>query len=258
MSAPRIVLVTGGTRGIGAAIASAFLAEGDEVTICGRREPEAPPSAGDRTAEFLQADVRDPAGAVGVVEAVLARHGRIDVVVNNAGGTAPGPAAEMSAASATAVVTLNLLAPFFVAQRANAAMQEQDGGGVIVNVGSSAEGRPAPGTAVYAAAKSGLHGLTRALALEWAPRVRVVQVTPGPVDTEGSARHYGGEAAFAAASGAIGMGRFARPEDVADACVLLASPRASYVSGAELWVDGGGETPGWLKAIEALPPAEED
>ncbi len=253
MSAPRIVLVTGGTRGIGAAIARAFLAEGDEVVVCGRRAPEETPGAGGRAAEYLAADVREPDGAVGVVEAVLERHGRLDVVVNNAGGTAPGPAAEMSAAAAAAVVHLNLLAPFYVAQRANAAMQEQATGGVIVNIGSSAERRPAPGTAVYAAAKSGLHGLTRALALEWAPKVRVVQVTPGPVETEGSARHYGGEDAFAAASGAIAMGRFARPEDVAAACVLIASPRATYVSGAELHVDGGGETPGWLKAIEALP-----
>jgi NAD(P)-dependent dehydrogenase (short-subunit alcohol dehydrogenase family) len=252
MSAPRIVLVTGGTRGIGAAIAAAFLAEGDAVVVCGRREPESLPSAGGRTAEFLAADVREPDGAVGVVEAVLDLHGRLDVLVNNAGGTRPGPAAEMSADSAAAVVNLNLLAPFYVSQRANAAMQEQDAGGVIVNIGSTAERRPAPGTAVYAAAKSGLHGLTRALALEWAPKVRVVQVTPGPVETDGSARHYGGDAAFAAASGAIAMGRFARPEDVADACVLVASPRAAYVSGAELHVDGGGETPGWLKAIQSL------
>jgi NAD(P)-dependent dehydrogenase (short-subunit alcohol dehydrogenase family) len=256
MSEPRVVLVTGGTRGIGAAIATAFLAEGDEVVVCGRRAPEEPPSAGGRAAEFLAADVREPEGAVGVVEAVLERHGRLDVLVNNAGGTAPGPAAEMSAAAAAAVVNLNLLAPFYVAQRANAAMQEQAAGGVIVNIGSSAERRPAPGTAVYAAAKSGLHGLTRALALEWAPKVRVVQVTPGPVETEGSARHYGGDAAFAAASGAIAMGRFARPEDVASACVLVASPRAAYISGAELHVDGGGETPGWLKAIEALDEAD--
>lgn len=252
MSAPRVVLVTGGTRGIGAAIATAFLAEGDAVVVCGRHAPEGLAGAGGRRAQFVAADVRDPEAAAGAVEAVLDLHGRIDVLVNNAGGTAPGPAAAMSAASAAAVVNLNLLAPFYVAQRANAAMQEQEAGGVIVNIGSTAELRPAPGNALYAAAKSGLHGLTRALALEWAPKVRVVQVTPGPVETEGSARHYGGDAAFAAASAAIAMGRFARPEDVADACVLVASPRAAYVSGAELHVDGGGETPGWLKAIQSL------
>ncbi|HXF31546.1 MAG TPA: SDR family oxidoreductase [Solirubrobacterales bacterium] len=253
MSEPRIVLVTGGSRGIGAAIATAFLAEGDTVVVCGRREPDQPPSAAGRTVEFVQADVRDASSAVATIETVLERHGRLDLLVNNAGGTPPGPAAEMSADSATAVVTLNLLAPFFLAQRANAAMQEQPDGGTIINIGSTAERRPAPGTALYAAAKSGLHGLTRALALEWAPKVRVVQVSPGPVETAGSARHYGGEAAFAASSAQIGMGRFARPEDVAGACVLLADPRARYVSGAELFVDGAGEIPGWLTAIEALP-----
>ena len=185
-------------------------------------------------------------------EAVLASHGRIDLLINNAGGTAPGPAAAMSASSAAAVVNLNLLAPFLVAQRANAAMQEQEGGGAIINIGSTSERRPAPGTALYAAAKAGLHGLTRALALEWGPKVRVNQVTPGPVETPGSARHYGGEEGLAAAAAAIALGRMATPEDVADACVLLASPRAAYISGADLHVDGGGETPGWLVAIEAL------
>ncbi|HEY2478643.1 MAG TPA: SDR family oxidoreductase [Solirubrobacterales bacterium] len=252
MSEPRVVLVTGGTRGIGAAIATAFLEEGDDVVVCGRRAPEEPPSAGGRTAEFVAADLREAEAAVAAVESVLGSRGRLDVLVNNAGGTAPGPAAEMSARSAAAVVNLNLLAPFFVAQRANAAMQEQEDGGTIVNIGSTAERRPAPGTALYAAAKAGLHGLTRALALEWGPKVRVNQVTPGPVETAGSARHYGDDAGLAAASSAIAMGRMARPEDVADACVLLASPRARYVSGAELHVDGGGETPGWLTAIQAL------
>jgi NAD(P)-dependent dehydrogenase (short-subunit alcohol dehydrogenase family) len=256
VSAPRIVLVTGGTRGIGAAIAAAFLAEGDTVVVCGRREPEDLPGADGRVAEYIQADVRDADSAVAAVEAVLGRHGRIDLLVNNAGGGPPGPAAEMSTGSATAVVNLNLLAPFLLAQRANAAMQGQDEGGTIINIGSSAERRPAPGTALYAAAKAGLHGLTRALALEWGPKVRVNQVTPGPVETPGSARHYGGEEAFAAASAQIGMGRFARPEDVAAACVLLASPTARYISGAELFVDGAGETPGWLTAIESLPRDE--
>jgi NAD(P)-dependent dehydrogenase (short-subunit alcohol dehydrogenase family) len=252
MSESRVVLVTGGTRGIGAAIATAFLAEGDEVVVCGRRAPEQPPSAGGRAAEFVEADLREPEAAVAAVEATLSRHGRLDVLVNNAGGSTPGPAATMPSRSAANVVALNLLAPFFVAQRANAAMQEQEAGGAIVNIGSSSEARPAPGTALYAAAKSGLLGLTRALAVEWGPKVRVNQVTPGPVETPGSARHYGGEEAFAAAAATIPAGRFAYPEDVAAACILLASPRAHYVSGTELRVDGGGEVPGWLVAIRSL------
>ncbi len=253
MSAPRVVLVTGGTRGIGAAIANGFLAAGDTVVVCGRREPEELPSAAGRSAEYVAADLREAEGAVAAVESVIDAHGRIDLLVNNAGGSTPGPAATLPARSAAAVVDLNLLGPFYASQRANAAMQEQDEGGAIINIGSSSEARPAPGTALYAAAKSGLLGLTRALAVEWGPKVRVNQVTPGPVETPGSARHYGGEEALAAAGSVIPLGRMATPEDVAAACLLLASDQARYLSGAELRVDGGGEKPGWLVAIESLP-----
>jgi NAD(P)-dependent dehydrogenase (short-subunit alcohol dehydrogenase family) len=249
MSDPRVVLVTGGTRGIGAAIAADFLTAGDAVLVCGRREPEKLPRAADAVAEFLAGDVRDPEGAAGLVEEVLDRHGRIDVLVNNAGGTAPGAAAEMSSRSAAAVVDLNLMAPFFVAQRANAAMQEQPAGGTIVNIGSVGALRPAPVTALYAAAKGGLEVLTRALALEWGPKVRVNLVTPGLVETEGSARHYGGEAGLEAVRAALPGGRMARPADIAAACVALAAPGLEFVSGAELRVDGGGEVPGWLVAM---------
>jgi NAD(P)-dependent dehydrogenase (short-subunit alcohol dehydrogenase family) len=158
----------------------------------------------------------------------------------------------MRAPSAAAVVNLNLLSPFYVAQRANAVMQEQELGGLVLNIGSVAELRPAPGIALYAAAKAGLATLTRALALEWGPKVRVNIVTPGLVQTDGSARHYGGAAALAAAAATIPSGRMAIPEDVASSCLLLASPLAAHVSGAELRVDGGGELPGWLVAVRAI------
>ncbi|MEZ5077606.1 MAG: SDR family oxidoreductase [Solirubrobacterales bacterium] len=249
MSESRVVLVTGGTRGIGAAVAAAFLAAGDTVVVCARRPPEQRPRHREREASFLAADLRDAEGAAALVDAVLERHGRLDVLVNNAGGTASAPAAELLPGRAAAVVDLNLLAPFYVAQRANRAMQGQLEGGTIVNVGSVAAARPAPGTAMYAAAKAGLEALTRALAVEWGPKVRVNLVTPGPVETEGSARHYGGEQGIEAVRATIPAGRMARPEDVARACVLIASPEAGFVSGAELRVDGGGEVPGWLVAL---------
>ncbi len=255
MRGGRVVLVTGGTRGIGAAIASAFLDEGDTVVVCGRSAPERPPRGAAGSASFVAADVRDPEAASGLVEAVLDAHGRLDVLVNNAGGTAAVPAAEISDRSAAAVVDLNLLAPFHLARRANAAMQAQPGGGAIVNVGSVGAMRPAPGTVLYAAAKAGLEVLTRGLALEWGPKVRVNQVTPGLVETEGSARHYGGEAGLRAVRETIPAGRMARPGDIAAACVLLADPAAAFVSGAELRVDGGGEVPGWLVALRAATEA---
>src|SRR5581483_10783655 len=102
---------------------------------------------------------------------------------------------------------------------------------------SVAELRPAPGIALYAAAKAGLATLTRALALEWGPKVRVNLVTPGLVATDGSQRHYGGPEALAAAAATVPRGRMARPEDIAATCLLLASPLAAHVSGAELRVD---------------------
>lgn len=243
----QVVLVTGGTRGIGAAIAMAFARCGASVVACGRRQPEESPVG----VSFVQADVRVPEQAAAAVEATLARHGRIDIVVNNAGGTAPAPAADLTPDRAEAIVTLNLLSPFYVAQRANAVMQQQESGGIVINIGSVADIRPAPGVAMYAAAKAGLVTLTRALALEWGPRVRVNLVTPGLVETAGSARHYGGDDALAAAAATIPLGRMALPEDIAAACLLIASPLAAHVSGAELRVDGGGEVPGWLVAIRA-------
>jgi NAD(P)-dependent dehydrogenase (short-subunit alcohol dehydrogenase family) len=246
----QVVLVTGGTRGIGAAIARAFAAHGAAVSACARAAPEPP---GDDIT-FIRADVRDPDQAANAVEQVIERHGRIDVLVNNAGGTAPALAATVRPESARSVVTLNLLAPFYVAQRANAFMQDQPEGGVILNIGSVADLRPAPGVALYAAAKAGLAGLTRVLALEWGPKVRVNVVTPGLVETEGSARHYGGDEALAAAGRTVPRG-MAVPDDIGAICLLLACPLAAHVSGAELRVDGGGEVPGWLVAVRAASRA---
>ena len=187
----------------------------------------------------MTCDVRDPAEAAALVQDVQANEGRLDVVVNNAGGSPYADAATMSPRLAERVVALNLLAPFYVAQAANAVMQQQPGGGVILNIGSVAARRPAPGTSAYNAAKAGLTVLTRSLALEWAPKVRVNQVSPGLVQTESDTYAEGVERS-------IPMGRLAVPGDIAAACLMLASPAAGFVTGADLYVDGGGETPAFL------------
>jgi NAD(P)-dependent dehydrogenase (short-subunit alcohol dehydrogenase family) len=254
----KVAIVTGGTRGIGAVIAARLLAEGASVVVCGRTAPTRLPAAGGRTAEFVRADVREPDEVSAVVAHAVARFGRLDIAVNNAGGSPNADAATASPRFVAKIVALNLIAPFYVAQAANAVMQRQDEGGVIINIGSVAAVDPAPGTAAYAAAKAGLTGATRALALEFGPKVRVNQVTVGLVQTEKADHYYGAEDGQRAVAALIPAGRMARPEDVADACLLLASPLAGYVSGAELRVDGGGEIPGRFAVAHprAAGPAE--
>ncbi|MFJ9624872.1 SDR family oxidoreductase [Streptomyces sp. NPDC101181] len=238
----RAALVTGGTKGLGAAIARAFLASGAEVMVGARGAPAEPVSADGRTAVFRAADVRDPEAAAGLVAAAAARFGRLDVLVNNAGGSPDAEAATVSPRFVEKVVALNLLAPFSVAQAANLVMREQPGGGSVINIGSVSAHVPQPGTAAYSAAKAGLLGLTRALALEWAPRVRVNHITAGLVRTERAAALYGEDGGAAVAS-TVPMGRLAEPQDVAHACLWLACDLSSYVNGADLAVHGGGEFP---------------
>lgn len=239
----QVVLITGGTRGLGRGLVGAFVAHGATVATCGRHQQ------GDTSLPSLSVvcDVRDPDQVAGLVTTVVERFGRLDAVVNNAGGAPYAPAATMSPRFFEKIVALNLAAPFYVAQQANAVMQRQGSGGSIVNIGSAAARRPAPGMAPYNAAKAGLAALTRTLALEWAPKVRVNCVSVGLVGTESVARTYGAD--VAAVEATVPMGRLATAADVAGACLWLTSPSAGYVTGAEVAVDGGGEEPSFLSAV---------
>ena len=237
----RVVLVTGGTRGIGRAIAEVFLGAGAGVALCARKDPDDLPSVGGRSASYFPCDVRDAEQVDALVTAVTARHGRLDVLINNAGGTPWADAATASPRLMAAVIDLNLTAPLVVSQRANRVMQEQDGGGVIVNIASVSGTRPSPGTAAYGAAKAGLLNLTRSLAVEWGPKVRVNAVTAGIVATELVDVVYGDEAQQERIAETVPLRRFGQPDDVAQACLFLASERASYITGTHLVVDGGGE-----------------
>jgi NAD(P)-dependent dehydrogenase (short-subunit alcohol dehydrogenase family) len=244
----RVVIVTGGGRGVGRGIASRFLEAGAAVVICGRNEPDELPSGGGKKAVFVSADVRDVEAIDRVVTATTGRFGRLDVLVNNAGGAPPAAAATASPRFSEAIIRLNLIAPLNFAQRANTVMQAQDEGGAIINIASVSGLRPSPGTAAYGAAKAGLLSLTQTLAVEWAPKVRVNAVAAGMIRTEQSHLHYGDEAGVAAVAATVPLGRLGEPRDVGDACLFLASPLARYVSGASLLLHGGGERPAFLDA----------
>jgi NAD(P)-dependent dehydrogenase (short-subunit alcohol dehydrogenase family) len=247
----QVVIVTGGPRGVGRGICLRFLEHGAEVVMCARRDAEAPVEAGGRRAIFVEADLKQHDAIQRVVDATFARFGRIDVLVNNAGGAPAADAATVSPRFSESIIQLNLVAALHFAQKANAVMQRQEQGGSIIQIASVSALRPSPGTAAYGAAKAGLLSLTQTLAVEWAPKVRVNAVTAGMIETELAHLHYGDAASRARVAATVPLGRLGTPGDVADACLFLASPLASYVSGANLLLHGGGERPAFLGAVTA-------
>ncbi|MCL5041301.1 MAG: SDR family oxidoreductase [Gammaproteobacteria bacterium] len=247
----KVVLITGGTKGIGAGIACGFLQAGASVIVCGRQEPEELPQFNGRKARFLAADVRDGEAMAEVFAAITEHYGRLDVLVNNAGGSPQVDAATVSPRFSESIFRLNLLAPLNIAQQANQAMQKQPEGGVIIFIGSVSASRPSPGTAAYGAAKAGIVSLASSLAVEWAPKVRVLCISPGLIRTEQSHLHYGDDAGIAAVGQTIPAGRMGEPDDIANACLYAASPMAAYFSGTNLLLHGGGEKPAFLAASTA-------
>lgn len=190
-------------------------------------------------------DVRDP----DAVHRFFAELPRVDVLVNNAGGTPYRPLAEADARRHARVVELNLVAPLTVSLAAHGHLRRARG--TIVMIGSVSGDRPSPGSAAYGAAKAGLEHLARSMAVEWAPEIRVNTLVLGMVRTELSHLHYGDEQGVAAVAGTVPLGRLAAPSDIGDAAVFLASDGAAYITGASLHVHGGGERPAFLDASTA-------
>lgn len=243
--AGRVVLVTGGVRGVGAGISSVFAKQGAIVVTCARRAVDGLPY------EFHSCDVRDDDAVKALIDVVMDRHGRLDVVVNNAGGSPYVLTAESSAKFNRKIIELNLIGALSVSQHANAHMQNQQQGGSIINICSLSGRRPSPGTGAYGAAKAGLESLTQTLAVEWGPKVRVNACVVGMVETEQADLFYGDADSIAAISKNVPLGRLAKPEDVGWAAAFLASDAAAYISGASLEVHGGGEPPHYLSTTTA-------
>ncbi|MGN6724199.1 MAG: SDR family oxidoreductase [Marmoricola sp.] len=242
----RVVLVTGGNRGVGLGISRQFIAAGATVVTCARSESDPVGVA------HYTCDVRDADAVGALVQRIVAEHGSLDVLVNNAGGAPYALAADGSDNFHAKIVGLNLLAPLTMMRAANSVMQAKAGGGSIVNVSSVSALRPSPGTSSYGAAKAGLDSLTATLGVEWAPKVRVNAINVGLVRTEQTDLHYGGEDGVAAIERTIPLGRLAAPDEVGAVACFLASPLASYVSGTTIECHGGGERPAFLTALEGL------
>ncbi|MES2042754.1 MAG: SDR family oxidoreductase [Pseudomonadota bacterium] len=240
----RVAIVTGGTRGLGKAIAERLLRDGWDVAVCGRNVPETPIAAGGNVAQALTADVRDPASGSAMVAEAVARFGRLDLLVNNAGGAPYAMVADSSPRLIEKIIALNLSGPLFVSQAAYPHLREA--GGSIVNIASVSGRRPSPGTTAYGAAKAGLLSATTSLAMEWGPEVRVNAIVVGLVEDPDQVEHYGGEAGVARIGATIPMRRMARGSDLAATVAWLASREAGYVSGACLELHGGGEPPAFL------------
>ena len=248
MSKQHVILITGGAKGVGRGISEAFLATGAKVLVCGREQPSELPAVGDNKAEFIATDVRDTVAVDALFAGIAERFGRLDVLVNNAGGSPFAMADKASPRFHEKIFALNLLAPLHFAQKANALMQAQPEGGSVIFIGSVSALRPSPGTAAYGASKAAVLSLVQSLGVEWAPKVRVTAVSPGPVLTEQADLHYGDAAGVAAVAKTIPMQRLANPIDIGNACVWLSSPGAAYVSGTNIVLNGGGERPAFLDA----------
>jgi NAD(P)-dependent dehydrogenase (short-subunit alcohol dehydrogenase family) len=247
-----VAIVTGGTRGLGKAVAERLLADGWNVAICGRRSPDQPVTAGGRDAKAFEADIRDPAASAKFVEDVATSFGRLDLLVNNAGGAPKADFAQSSTRLIEKIVALNLLAPLFMSHAAYPHLRAAQGS--IVNVGSISGRRPSPGTTAYGAAKAGLLNATTSLAQEWGPEVRVNAIIVGLVDDPGQVEHYGGQEGLQRIAAQIPLRRMARGPDLASVVAWLASPEAAYVSGACVELHGGGEP----AAFQSLARGEGD
>ena len=256
----KVAIVTGGGSGLGRAIALELARTGASVVVAGRR-----PEALAETVELVEArggrataqstDVRQPDQVDALVAAAVERFGRVDVLVNNAAGNFVVRAEDLSPNGWRAVVSIVLDGSFLCARVAGRQMIEQGEGGAILGVLASYAWTGGPGTIHSAAAKAGVHSMTKTLAVEWGKHgIRVNCITPGPTDTEGAgAALWPTQEDRDRIAASVPLGRFATPEEVAWWAAALCSPYASYITGANLVIDGGH----WLEQESYLPALEQ-
>jgi NAD(P)-dependent dehydrogenase (short-subunit alcohol dehydrogenase family) len=240
----KVALVTGASRGIGAAVARAFRARGASVAIAARDGEALEQLAGelgrsDGHALALVTDVSDAAAVAEMVQRTIAEFGRLDYACNNAagGGHPPTPLAEVPIEAFDSGIATSLRG-VFLSMRAEIPAMIRSGGGAIVNMSSTAGLQAVGGLATYVAAKHGLEGLTKVAALDYAGQgVRVNSLSPGPILTDNLKR--AGAAGQQAAASAMPLQRVGQPEEVASAAVWLCSEDAGFITGTALVIDGG-------------------
>lgn len=241
----KIVLVTGALAGIGRATALAFAREGARVVVSGRRDSDGFQLAEEiralgAEAEFIKADVRREDDVRNLVDGAVRRFGRLDVAVNNAGSEGqPGPIVEQTPESYAAVFDTNVLGVLLCLKHELRVMTAQKSGSII-NLSSTYGRIGGAGASIYVASKHAVEGLTKSAALEAAPfGVRVNIVAPGPIETEMLARFAGSDERKATFAAGVPLKRLGRPEEIADTIVFVASPKASFISGESIAVNGG-------------------
>ena len=240
-----VILITGALAGIGCATALAAAGEGYKVVVSGRNSQtgealESELRARGTEALFLRADIRHESDVQNLIDGAVARFGRIDVAVNNAGTEGiPGPIVEQTSEAYAATFDTNVLGVLLSIKHELRVMQPQ-GGGSIVNLSSTMGSRGAANASLYVASKHAVEGLTKTAALEAAPfGIRVNAVAPGPVETGMLDRFTGSQDRKAGLLASIPLRRAGKPEELADAILFLASDKASFVTGQIISVNGG-------------------
>ena len=236
----QVVLVTGALTGIGRAAAHAFAKAGAQLVVSGRHDDAGAALVAELGGEalFVRADVRRDVEVAALIDAAVARFGRLDVAVNNAGTEGqPGPLTAQTAESYAAVFDTNVLGVVLSLKHEFRVMQAA--GGSIVNLSSVAGQKGFAGASIYSASKWAVEGLTRSAALEGAAHgIRVNAVAPGPIQT-GMLDRFAGDAGKAAMAAGLPLQRVGTVEEIAAAIVYLASPAAAFVTGQSLAIDGG-------------------
>ena len=242
----KTVVITGGSKGIGLEITKTFLKHQANVIILARNKPKRKIQSKGNAGYFIECDIRNTESIDRAIKDIASKYKSIDVLINNAGGAPMADSLTASPKFHEAIIDLNLTAPLNLSQKIAKKMIKQKTVSNIINISSVTATRPTPGSAAYGAAKGALVNLTKTLAVEWAPKIKVNSIIVGYIETENSILHYGSKSEIKKVAKTIPLKRMGQPQDVANACVFFASDLAEWVTGSALEVHGGGESPTYL------------